>query len=391
MLSSPLLNQKKLNKKQCALIFILSILVFVLAVSSLLYKALFLPMAEPTTTPAALRLEVGNYNASDTKTLQSSENEKSKADKESPTKVEFPRNIIQTNRNPPNADSWKSANKEWNYMYFNDKKMIETITTFLLNRHRHSNATTRNAVKDESHVSSLLKELKMVEKADLFRYIAIYEYGGIYADSDVECKVAIDEWLLRYADTLPVKHLNDVDMIVGVEFPDIHPPDPLQLVQWTFGAKKRNPLIKFIIDSCIDTIVNRKNITDVLERTGPIMFTRAILRYINSHATPSSSHRSTTQQRHLSSASSVFHAVNTLFSMQQLDKNGQILTLYHSDNVQFTLCILPYRAFAVHWMHNYNKRPVSQQLVMHQFRGSWKRRLLQFFFPWFNSSFSDPF
>lgn len=35
---------------------------------------------------------------------------------------------------------------------------------------------------------------KAVERADFFRYLVILRHGGMYADSDVECMMPIEEW-----------------------------------------------------------------------------------------------------------------------------------------------------------------------------------------------------
>ena len=35
---------------------------------------------------------------------------------------------------------------------------------------------------------------KAVERADFFRYLVILRHGGMYADSDVECMMPIEDW-----------------------------------------------------------------------------------------------------------------------------------------------------------------------------------------------------
>jgi mannosyltransferase OCH1-like enzyme len=35
---------------------------------------------------------------------------------------------------------------------------------------------------------------KAVERADFFRYLVILRHGGMYADSDVECMMPIEQW-----------------------------------------------------------------------------------------------------------------------------------------------------------------------------------------------------
>jgi mannosyltransferase OCH1-like enzyme len=37
---------------------------------------------------------------------------------------------------------------------------------------------------------------KAVERADFFRYLIVLKYGGLYADTDVQCMSPVDRWAL---------------------------------------------------------------------------------------------------------------------------------------------------------------------------------------------------
>ncbi|ETO16267.1 hypothetical protein RFI_21088 [Reticulomyxa filosa] len=231
----------------------------------------------------------------------------------------FPRNIIQTSKDQPkNAKSWTEQNEGWNYIHFNDNDMISVITKYLL-QNKHVNTTQSN-----EWIKSFLDKMLIIEKADLFRYIAIYEYGGVYIDDDVLCKVPIEEWLDRYNTSLNSTTLGELDVIVGIEFTYRRNPNPLQLVQWTFAAKQHNLLIQFIIDTCISYILNDKHHGDVVQRTGPGMFTHAILKYLLTHAlVPQSSQ----DYRRLFSEDYLSYPSHIIYEMRKLDRTGQILTL----------------------------------------------------------------
>ncbi|ETO14178.1 hypothetical protein RFI_23194 [Reticulomyxa filosa] len=247
-------------------------------------------------------------------------------------------------------------------MYFNDENMINLVKNYLKYHHQKNNLSG----DAKKWTNTLLNKLVMVEKADLFRYIAIYIHGGVYVDSDVICKVPIEHWLLRYSDTLGNISLEDVDMIVGIEFLKRHGPNPFQLVQWTFAARRHSPILKAVIDICIRYIMRGRYISDVLQRTGPGMFTHAVLTYIIAKSTSHKYGRSTSDYLPYP-----FHVIHP---MEQLDRTGQILIL-RDRNTTSRLCILPYRAFGIFDEHqSVNKLPASQQLVQHLFDASWMNR-----------------
>lgn len=53
-----------------------------------------------------------------------------------------------------------------------------------------------------------------VERADLWRYLALHKYGGVYADSDVRCIKPIQQW--------NAVNNHDADLLVGVVYADNH-------------------------------------------------------------------------------------------------------------------------------------------------------------------------
>jgi hypothetical protein len=51
-----------------------------------------------------------------------------------------------------------------------------------------------------------------VERADMWRYLALHQYGGVYADSDVRCTKPVSEW--------NAVNNHDADLLVGVVYTD---------------------------------------------------------------------------------------------------------------------------------------------------------------------------
>lgn len=104
-----------------------------------------------------------------------------------------------------------------------------------------------------------------VMRGDLWRYLIIYKYGGVYADLDTHCLKPIDEWLNK-----------DYDMIVCPEN-DIH------FCQWTFAAAPGNPIIKSVLDQIKKAFENPDYDQDhfVHKLTGPAIWTEGILKALD--------------------------------------------------------------------------------------------------------------
>jgi mannosyltransferase OCH1-like enzyme len=110
---------------------------------------------------------------------------------------------------------------------------------------------------------------KQVEKTDLWRYLVIYMRGGLYTDADTACLVPCEKWIL------PTDRV-----IVGFErFKCEH---PTQYCQWTFAAEARHPFLGLVLRRVSESIqsVRGTNRMATLSRTGPIVFTDALIEFI---------------------------------------------------------------------------------------------------------------
>jgi len=135
--------------------------------------------------------------------------------------------------------------------------------------------------------AQLISKLLPVQRADLLRYALLHQYGGGYADDDVEPYPSAMENFQKY------EHAH---LIVGYERfePDRgrlcgSPKDMLckSLAQWQFVSRAENPILKSIIDSVLDRLQRldrskpmntmediRANVINV---TGPSTFTDGVL------------------------------------------------------------------------------------------------------------------
>ncbi|KAF3908094.1 hypothetical protein ABW21_db0206670 [Orbilia brochopaga] len=139
--------------------------------------------------------------------------------------------------------------------------------------------------------------------ADLLRYMIMYRSGGVYTDLDTECKMPIDRWMDESLSNVPGVRGSDINMIIGMDqatrWSDDFANDGeidkrIQFVQWTIYARPGHEIIRRMIQE-ITTSVRRdieslpsKSVSalyyeqeQILNRTGPWQWTRAVQRYIN--------------------------------------------------------------------------------------------------------------
>jgi len=161
------------------------------------------------------------------------------------------------------ADSWKRLNPGYNYTMWTDAECDRFVQ------------------QSFPRIYPFYQRLpRPVLKADLFRYLVVLEHGGVWGDIDTKCLKSIDVW----------SGGRNVSAIIGVEFDssdhiiDWFSEVKLQFVQWAFAAAKGHPMMHHVVD----TIIHRHFIssdqrlkgTEVLELTGPTIWTEAILNYL---------------------------------------------------------------------------------------------------------------
>jgi hypothetical protein len=89
---------------------------------------------------------------------------------------------ISTNRVPSiikkYSDSWIDLNPEYEYRFFDNEDIIDFLK------------------KDFPEYVGPYNKLKYgASKADLWRYLIIYKYGGVYADMDCKCLNSLRNWI----------------------------------------------------------------------------------------------------------------------------------------------------------------------------------------------------
>lgn len=127
-------------------------------------------------------------------------------------------------------------------------------------------------------------------KADFFRYLILLARGGVYADIDTTAIKPAMEWLADF-------EASTVGLVIGIEA------DPersdwhdwysrrIQFCQWTIQSKPGHPVLRETVVNITATTLKwkkagklnnfKQNVEDVIEFSGPALWTDAIFGFFN--------------------------------------------------------------------------------------------------------------
>jgi mannosyltransferase OCH1-like enzyme len=176
-----------------------------------------------------------------------------------------------------NVERLKTLNPSWVYRFWNDEEIVcfinEVFGWDVLRLYLSINAQYGAA------------------RADLFRYLCIFYYGGVYLDIKSTVRVPLDE-IIKEDDEYLLSYWNNEpgDRYAGFGLhPELHFSPRGELQQWHVIAAPRHPFLRDVIESVLDNIaryrfdVNGCGKPGVLRTTGPIAYTRAIHPHISEH------------------------------------------------------------------------------------------------------------
>ncbi|KAI9105520.1 nucleotide-diphospho-sugar transferase [Phlyctochytrium arcticum] len=181
--------------------------------------------------------------------------------------LKVPNLIHQTAKYKNNTElgkSWREKNPDWIHVVWDDAD----IMTFFKELH--------------PNLLSVINALKTpVEKTDLWRYLVLFTYGGIYADQDATCEQPISTWPWPESASLLVSVEAQVDenarkkwIMTGYN----------QFQQWFLASRPGHPLMYHAVEILKEN-VERDQITPypheskkmkVLLRTGPGAWSDAV-------------------------------------------------------------------------------------------------------------------
>lgn len=181
-------------------------------------------------------------------------------------------------------------------------------------------------------------------KADLLRYLVLYQFGGIWNDLDVSCRAPVSEWV-------PEEYKANASIVVGMEFDvDIW---IRQFATWTIMAKPKSSHMLAVVEDCLEGLLSKARelnvelqdlrpnmIGDIVDVSGPRRLTRGI-------------------QKSLSKTLGQEIGNEDIARVSEPRLIGDIL-------------VLPDYAFADSMNQQYGDKKVGQILVTHHYAGSWK-------------------
>lgn len=150
------------------------------------------------------------------------------------------------------SQTWKEKHPDWVYMFWDDNDCGEFVS------------------REYPKYRGVYLGLNAVQKADLFRYLVLHKYGGIYADIDTKCVQNLDH-IVR----IP-------KMVVGVEYNSMG--GKRQILQWFICSCPQNPILLEVAN----TIKFRSYIPKAMAfggnrytywLTGPEVFSQVINKY----------------------------------------------------------------------------------------------------------------
>jgi mannosyltransferase OCH1-like enzyme len=165
----------------------------------------------------------------------------------------------------------KSKNPNWNYLFFDDNDIIDFMKSTKM-----------------EYYQTFLNLSDKIQQIDFFRYVAIYYYGGLYLDLDIDIVAAFDD--IDYNKCIfPIETKNPVDEILTSQ--------SISLIgNYAFYAPKGHPFLKMIIENIVkqripDEIILKaqKNHTDdsrdvyVYYRSGPILVSQTYVDFVLSN------------------------------------------------------------------------------------------------------------
>ena len=174
-------------------------------------------------------------------------------------------------------DALRTRNTAWNFSLYSEQACFDFIR--------------RNYPARVLSAYNAISPLYFAARTDFFRYLVLYEKGGIYLDAKSSASRPLDEvvgeapYLLAHWDNRPGERHQGW----GLHFQDI-PRGEFQ--QWNIASLPKHPFLKWVIEQVLHNIENYSiqaygvGARGVLSTTGPIPYTLAIKRCINSTTPP---------------------------------------------------------------------------------------------------------
>jgi mannosyltransferase OCH1-like enzyme len=196
------------------------------------------------------------------------------------------KNIVQTNYHNiiedlpleyiNNIKKIKEQNPDYTYYYFNNNDCIKFIK--------------ENYDNEIAYLYENINDCYGAAKADFFRLLFIYKMGGVYLDIKSTLAKPLNEIIRPFDEYLLSSwKTKNFHYIHQNEYSGYHINNNKfgEFTQWNIIARKNHPFLKTVIDKIIYNLKNPPNKTlnvlNILQLTGPIIYTNTILEIINNY------------------------------------------------------------------------------------------------------------
>jgi mannosyltransferase OCH1-like enzyme len=140
-------------------------------------------------------------------------------------------------------NSMKEMNPEYNYNLYTDSDMDIFV-----------NENYPGEIADCYNKLNII-----VAKADFWRYLVLYKYGGVYLDMDSSIEFPLNELIKE----------EDNAIITAEGNPNLY-------VKWVLIFSKNHPILKNVIELIVINIKNNSFPNDIHKTTGPTVYSRAV-------------------------------------------------------------------------------------------------------------------
>lgn len=120
-------------------------------------------------------------------------------------------------------DSWRTLNPGWDYRYVSARERLEHIEQYY-----------------EKDLLKFYKQCDKLTQSDLWRYLILYKFGGVYSDMDWKCIRPIDDVMMS-------EYKENSIMLYDMGYREIHP-----FMNGVIGSNSSQPVFKELIDSAIE-------------------------------------------------------------------------------------------------------------------------------------------
>lgn len=194
-----------------------------------------------------------------------------------PRGARIPRIIHQTYASPSvppnlaaNVDALRALNPDWQYRYWSDKLVHDFIYSY------YGWDVLRSYLRINPRYGAA--------RADLFRYLCLYQFGGVYLDIKSSCRQPLDEFI-RDDDVYILSQWHHFDRPVGQRegiWPELSSIPGGEYQQWHIIAAPGHPFLAAVLERVLRNISRYNEVLDgvgglgTLRVTGPIAYTLAI-------------------------------------------------------------------------------------------------------------------